>query len=204
MPTIRPALAAALALALAVPAAHADASAAIGQPAPAFTLTDATGASRSLEEFRGRTVVLEWTNHECPFVRKHYESRNIPGQQGAATGDGVAWLVINSSAPGKQGHVDAAQATSIAAGWGGAQTAYLFDASGDVGRAYDAKTTPHLYVIDAEGVLRYNGAIDSIPSADPADLAEATQYVPAALAAVAAGQAPDPALTQPYGCSIKY
>ncbi len=204
MPHVRPVLAAALAVALAALPLAAGATATIGQPAPAFSLVDASGATRTLEEFRGRTVVLEWTNHECPFVRKHYESRNLPGQQAAATGDGVAWLVINSSAPGKQGHVDAAQAASIASGWGGAQTAYLFDASGDVGRAYDAKTTPHLYVIDGEGVLRYAGAIDSIPSADPADLAEATQYVPAALAAVAAGGAPDPALTQPYGCSIKY
>lgn len=179
-------------------------AATVGEPAPAFTLTDSHGAQRTLSEFRGKTVVLEWTNAECPFVKKHYNSGNMQKQQAAAVADGVIWLTINSGAPGKQGHVSGEQANAIQKDWKAANTAYLIDADGKVGRAYDAKTTPHMYVIDADGVLRYNGAIDSIASADKGDLAKATQYVPAALAAVADGKAPDPALTRPYGCSVKY
>ena len=176
----------------------------VGKPAPAFALTDTQGQGHTLEGYRGRTVVLEWTNAECPFVKKHYNSGNMQKQQAAARADGVVWLTINSGAPGKQGHVSAEQANAIQAGWESAASAYLIDADGTVGRAYDAKTTPQMYVIDGDGVLRYNGAIDSIPSADQADLAKAVQYVPPALAAVKAGQTPDPALTRPYGCSVKY
>jgi len=176
----------------------------IGAPAPAFTLTDADGKTHSLADFRGKTVVLEWTNHECPFVKKHYNGKNMQAQQSAATGDGVVWLTVNSSAPGKQGHVSGEQAKQIAGNWNAANTAYLFDGDGQVGRAYAAKTTPHMYVIDAEGVLRYNGAIDSIPSADVADIAKATQYVPTGLSELDAGSAISTAVTQPYGCSIKY
>jgi hypothetical protein len=176
----------------------------VGEPAPAFTLTDSNGQTHSLADFRGKTVVLEWTNAECPFVKKHYDSDNMQSQQRAATAGGVVWLVINSGAPGKQGHVGGAEANRIQGDWGAAQTAYLIDADGKVGRAYDAKTTPHMYVIDGDGVLRYNGAIDSIPSADQADILKAVQYVPAALMAVASGQKVDPALTRPYGCSVKY
>lgn len=193
----------ALVLALAAPAALA-ADARIGAPAPAFTLSDLDGETRSLEEFAGKTVVLEWTNHECPFVVKHYNSNNIPRQQAAATGEGVVWLVINSSAPGKQGNVAAEQAREIQSDWGASQTAYLFDTDGAVGRAYGAKTTPHMYIIDADGVLRYNGAIDSIPSADIGDLDQAEQYVELALAELAAGRPVSRPLTQPYGCSVKY
>jgi glutathione peroxidase-family protein len=179
-------------------------AATIGEPAPAFTLTDSNGQSHSLSDFHGKTVVLEWTNAECPFVKKHYDSDNMQAQQRAAVADGVVWLVINSGAKGKQGHVSGAEANAIHSRWNAAQTAYLLDTKGTVGRAYDAKTTPHMYVIDVDGVLRYNGAIDSIPSADKADLAKATQYVPSVLAAIAAGDAVDPALTRPYGCSVKY
>ncbi|MFN3713336.1 MAG: thioredoxin family protein [Alcanivoracaceae bacterium] len=176
----------------------------VGEPAPAFTLTDSNGQAHSLADFRGKTVVLEWTNAECPFVKKHYDSENMQSQQRAATAGGVVWLVINSGAPGKQGHVSGAEANRIHGEWGGAQSAYLIDADGKVGRAYDAKTTPQMYVIDADGVLRYNGAIDSISSADKADISKAVQYVPAALMAVASGQPVEPALTRPYGCSVKY
>jgi hypothetical protein len=179
-------------------------AATVGQPAPAFTLTDSNGSAHSLADFAGKTVVLEWTNAECPFVVKHYDSGNLPSQQRAATGGDVVWLVINSGAPGKQGHVSGAEANRIQNDWGGAQTAYLIDADGKVGRAYDAKTTPHMYIIDPQGVLRYNGAIDSIPSADQADLVNAVQYVPKALMALASGQPVDPSLTRPYGCSVKY
>ena len=179
-------------------------AASVSEPAPAFTLTDTHGQSHSLADFRGKTVVLEWTNAECPFVKKHYDSGNMQKQQADAVAAGVVWLTINSGAPGKQGHVSGEQANAIQSNWKAANTAYLIDADGTVGRAYDAKTTPHMYVIDKDGVLRYNGAIDSIASADKGDLANAVQYVPAALAAVADGKAPDPALTRPYGCSVKY
>jgi hypothetical protein len=193
----------ALLLALAAPVALA-ADAKIGAPAPAFTLTDIDGEARSLAEFAGKTVVLEWTNHECPFVVKHYDGENIPRQQADATGDEVVWLVVNSSAPGKQGHVSAEQARTIQADWNGTQTAYLFDTDGTVGRAYGAKTTPHMYIIDADGVLQYNGAIDSIPSANIADIVKADQYVEIALAELADGKPVSRPLTQPYGCSVKY
>ena len=185
-------------------AAVATAAAKVGQPAPAFELVDSTGKTRSLAEFAGETVVLEWTNHGCPFVQKHYGSGNIPAQQRDAVADGVVWLSINSSAPGQQGHVDGAKAEQIRSKTGSAQTAYLLDPSGDTGRAYGAKTTPHMYVIDPEGVLRYAGGIDTIPSPNPADIAKATQLVPQALAELAAGKAVSVPVARPYGCSVKY
>lgn len=175
-----------------------------GEPAPDFTLLDSQGVQRSLSDFAGKTVVLEWTNHQCPFVRKHYGAGNLQAQQRAAVDQGVVWLIINSSAPGKQGHVEAAEANRIQAEWNAHQTHYLLDPEGKVGRLYEAKTTPHMFVIDPAGVLRYNGAIDSIPSADPDDIAEATQYVPQVLAELAAGKPVSVSLTQPYGCSVKY
>ena len=166
-----------------VEAIAAAAVAKVGQPAPAFQLVDSTGKTHSLAEFAGKTVVLEWTNHECPFVKKHYGAGNMQAQQRAATADGVVWLSINSSAPGKQGHVDGAQAEGIRGKAKAAQTAYL---------------------LDPQGVLRYAGAIDSIPSADTDDIAKATQHVPTALAELAAGKPVSVAVTQPYGCSVKY
>ncbi|CAN5389953.1 thioredoxin family protein [soil metagenome] len=177
---------------------------AVGQPAPDFKLTDSNGQARSLSDFKGKTVVLEWTNPGCPFVQKHYDSANIPGQQKTSTGKDVVWLSINSSAKGQQGDVDAATANKGLANWKAAQTAYLFDRDGKVGHLYAARTTPNLYVIDGQGVLRYMGAIDSIASANPADIAKATQYVPTALAEMAAGKPVSKAVTQPYGCSVKY
>lgn len=192
-----------IATGLALPAV-ATAEPRIGEAAPAFTTLDTSGKPVSLADFRGKTVVLEWTNHECPFVKKHYGAKNMQAQQGSAAGDGVVWLTINSGAPGKQGHVDAAGAEAVMARDGFKSTAYLLDASGDTGRAYGAKTTPHMYIIDGEGVLRYNGAIDSIPSADPADIPAATQYVTQALGELAAGKAVSVVSTQPYGCSVKY
>ncbi len=187
-----------------VEAIAAAATARVGQAAPAIALVDSSGKTRSLGEFAGRTVVLEWTNHQCPFVRKHYGADNMQVQQREATADGVVWLSINSSAPGKQGHVDGSTAERLRAESKSAQTAYLLDPDGKVGRAYGAKTTPHMYVIDPQGVLRYAGAIDSIPSADDEDIAQATQYVPQALAELAAGKPVSVAVTQPYGCSVKY
>lgn len=185
-------------------AVAAAAAAKVGQPAPAFSLVDSTGKTRSLAEFKGKTVVLEWTNHDCPFVKKHYGSGNMQKQQRDATAKGVVWLSINSSAPGKQGHVDGAGAEKVRRDAKAAQTAYLLDPTGAAGRAYGAKTTPHMYVIDAKGVLRYAGGIDSIPSPEAGDLARATQYVPQALAELAAGKPVSMQVTRPYGCSVKY
>lgn len=194
----------ALGSALAFAANTAMAAATVGQPAPAFTLTDSKGQRHSLSDFAGKTVVLEWFNHECPFVKKHYGAGNMQTQQAEATTKGTVWLVVNSSAPGKQGHVSGEEAERILGEWKATPTAFLLDHDGTVGRAYGAKTTPHLFVIDGEGVLRYNGAIDSIPSADPADIPGATQFVREALADLGAGRPVARATTQPYGCSVKY
>lgn len=180
-------------------------AATLDQPAPAFTLTDLDGKAHSLADFKGKTVVLEWTNPECPFVVKHYEkSGNLPATQKAATADGVVWLLINSGAAGKQGDLDTAAAKAWLTKVKSAATAYLRDSDGKAGKAYGAKTTPHLFVINAEGVLVYEGAIDSIRSTNAADIAKAENYVTSALAALKAGKPIEKADTQPYGCSVKY
>jgi len=196
-------IATAFASILAVTAAQAN-PATVGEPAPAFTLTDSNGVEHSLADFAGKTVVLEWTNHECPFVKKHYSSSNMQAQQTAATANGTVWLTINSSAAGKQGNVDGSTANRLRSESKSTSTAYLLDVAGVTGRMYAAKTTPHMYVIDPAGVLRYAGAIDSIPSADAADIPKATQYVSTALAELAAGKPVTTAVTQAYGCSVKY
>lgn len=193
-----------LAAALSVAAAPLLAKVEVGQPAPSFSLTDSHGKTRTLEEFKGKTVVLEWTNAECPFVKKHYGSNNMQAQQKEATAAGVVWLSINSGAPGKQGQLDGAAANALISTSSGAQTAYLLDPEGKAGKAYGAKTTPHMYVIDGQGVLRYMGGIDSIQSADAADIPKATQYVKQALAELAGGKPVSVPVSQPYGCSVKY
>lgn len=195
-------LLAALTLVLAAPFAVAlD----VGKPAPDFTLTDIDGQKHSLADYRGKTIVLEWNNPDCPFVRKHYESDNLPKLQRDATADGVVWIVINSGAPGMQGaDYTAEQLKARFKAANAAPTAYLRDADGKVGHLYSAKTTPHMFVIDQGGVLRYEGAIDSIRSADRGDIAKATNYVRAALTAVKEGKAIEPTVTAPYGCSVKY
>ncbi len=183
----------------------AAAAAAVGQPAPGFTLKTAEGKAVSLSDFKGKVVVLEWTNVGCPFVKKHYGSGNLPTLQKKYTGKGVVWLAICSSAPGKQGNdVPAAQVAATRAAWRAADTAYLSDADGAVGRLDEAKTTPQLFVIDGQGVLRYAGAIDSIPSPDPADIPRAECYVAEALDDVLAGQPVKTASTKSYGCAVKY
>ena len=176
----------------------------VGQSAPAFSLTDSNGKTRTLAEFKGKTVVLEWTNAECPFVRKHYDSGNMQKQQKEATAAGVIWLAINSGAHGKQGEVDGGDANQQMQIDHSAPTAYLLDPSGATGRAYGAATTPHMYVIDGQGVLRYKGGIDSIISDDAADIPKATQYVQQALAELAAGKPVSVPLSAPYGCAVKY
>jgi len=190
--------------AFAVAAPFASAAATLGEAAPAFTLTDSNGTAHSLSDFAGKTVVLEWFNHECPFVKKHYGAGNMQRQQDAAEAKGVVWLVVNSSAPGKQGNVDGAKGNAILAEWKSTPAALLLDHDGTVGKAYGAKTTPHMYVIDGSGVLRYNGAIDSMPSADASDIPASTQFVEAALGDLAANRAVARGVTQPYGCSVKY
>jgi len=169
-----------------------------GGMAPDFTLTDLNGQTHRLSDYKGKTVVLEWTNPGCPFVRKHYESGNMPRLQRAATADGVVWLSINSGARNGE----------EAARWlkeqNGAPTAYLSDPDGTVSRRYGAKTTPHMFVIGAEGAVVYQGAIDSIRSADQADIGRATNYVTATLAALKSGEKIARPNTQPYGCAVKY
>ena len=182
----------------------AHAVAGVDAPAPAFTATTADGKTVTLADFKGKTVVLEWTNHDCPYVKKHYGSGNMQAQQKAAIAQGVVWLQVISSAPGQQGHVDGATALRLNAERGAAATATLLDPAGDLGRLYGAQTTPHLFVIKPDGTVAYRGGIDSIPSADRADIPKAEPYVTEALAAVAAGRKVDKASTRPYGCSVKY
>lgn len=176
----------------------------IGEPAPAFSLTDIKGETHQLSDFAGKTVVLEWVNPECPFVVKHYSSGNMPSMQSSTTDDGVVWLTINSGSPGAQGDYDQDEVTAWMAQTGAAPSAYLRDQDGTVGRLYGAKTTPHMYVINPEGKLVYNGAIDSIRSANTRDIAKAENYVASALTAVQSGEMPARPMTQPYGCSVKY
>ncbi len=181
------------------------ATAEVGRAAPDFTLTDISGKAHSLSEFKGKTVVLEWVNPECPFVMKHYDhSGNMPKTQQAATADSVVWLSINSAAPGKEGDYDPAQVKAWQDRIHSAATAYLRDQTGAVGHLYDARTTPHMYVIDPAGTLVYAGGIDSIRSSKTEDIAKATNYVNAALADLKAGRPVRTKNAQPYGCSVKY
>ncbi|NCA83196.1 MAG: thioredoxin family protein [Opitutae bacterium] len=184
--------------------AAASAQAVVGSPAPAFSLPDTQGAPRRLSDFAGKIVVLEWTNPDCPFVKKHYDAQNMPALQAKYAAQGVAWLSVCSSAPGKQGHAPAADWAPILAAQGSAATALLLDPDGKTGLAYAAKTTPHLFVIDATGTLAYDGAIDDKPSTDPADIPGARNYVAEALDSLIAGQPVPVAKTTPYGCSVKY
>lgn len=201
LPSRRIALTALAAVALASPAFAAPV---IGQPAPAFTIKDGEGRTRSLAEFKGKTVVLEWTNAGCPYVKKHYGSGNMQGLQKSATKDGVVWLTLISSAPGQQGYVSPAAAKTWKTDTGAGAAAVLLDPAGAVGKAYDAKTTPHMYIVDKGGKLIYQGGIDDKPSADPSSLKGAKNYVTAALSDVKAGRAVATPVSKPYGCSVKY
>jgi AhpC/TSA family len=176
----------------------------IGQAAPDFTAKDSKGTAHRLSDFRGRTVVLEWTNAECPYTRKHYTSGNMQSIQALARQDGVVWLSVISSAPGKQGYVDGPAADALSLARGAKPTAVLLDPSGTVGRLYHARTTPHMFVVDKDGRLQYMGGIDSIATADVADIAKAEPYLKEAMLAVADSRPVAHAVTKPYGCSIKY
>lgn len=187
-------------------ASSATAAPAVGKAAPAFSATDAlSGKPVSLADFSGKTVVLEWNNYECPFVKKFYGSGTMQSLQKKAVADGVIWVTINSSAKEKQGHfADSAAAKKAATEQKSNASYYLLDQDGKIGHAYDAKTTPHMFVIDGKGTLVYAGAIDSNPTPDPADIAGATNYVTAAIAAVNEGKPVTPSNTKPYGCGVKY
>lgn len=177
----------------------------IGNPAPAIELKDSTGATVKLADYKGKFVVLEWINFDCPFVRKHYDkSTNMQSLQKKYTAQGVVWLSINSSAPGKQGHFDSAEINKRMQAKGSVATAYLLDPDGSVGRAYGAQTTPHMYIIDPKGVVLYQGAIDSNSSANADTIAEATNYVSQGLDEALAGKAVSTPTTKSYGCSVKY
>lgn len=175
-----------------------------GAKAPDFSLPASSGSTISLSDYAGKTVVLEWTNDGCPFVHKHYDEGNMQSLQRKATDSGVVWLSIISSAPGKQGHVTPEQAQQLTEDRDASPTEVLLDETGEVGRLYSAKTTPHMFVIDDQGTLVYQGAIDSISSPDPADIDLATNYVLEALVALEDGEPIKEGTTRPYGCSVKY
>src|SRR5215831_2405887 len=176
----------------------------IGKPAPRFTAVDSNGKTWSLADLKGKVVVIETTNHDCPYVRKHYTAKNMQTQQREAAAKGVVWLTSASSATGEQGYVTADQANALTKSRDAAPAAVLLDPQSKIARAYGATVTPHMYIIDANGILVYKGGIDSIPSADVADLPRAKQYVRVGLDEVLAGKPVTDASTRPYGCSLKY
>ncbi len=191
-------------LALVATLGLAQAAPKIGYPAPAFSAVDTTGKTWSLAELKGKRIILEWTNDQCPYVIKHYGSGNMQALQKEATGAGYIWLSVISSAPGKQGHVSPAEADALTTSRGAAPTAVLIDSQGVLGRAYEAKTTPHLFIIDEAGTLVYRGGIDDKPTTDPADIAGANNYVRQAMAELASGKPIANPVTRPYGCSVKF
>lgn len=205
--TARPAFTAfssAAILALTLQGPLAMAAPVIGQPAPEFTVVDSHGKQQSLSAQRGSFVVLEWTNHDCPFVGKHYNSGNMQALQKEAQAEGMVWWSVISSAAGKQGHVSAAAANELSQSRKATPDAVLLDEDGKVGRLYGARTTPHMYIINPEGTLIYMGGIDDKPSTDVADVPTATNYVRTAMAAIKDKKPINPASTTPYGCSVKY
>ncbi len=194
-----------LAVPMASEAAKETGGVATGEMAPALTLTDSEGNTHSLEDFAGKTVILEWTNKDCPFVRKFYDEGHMQGWQKDYTAkEDVVWLTIASSAPGKQGHLTPEGWNDLIEKQDSHASAVLLDEDGTVGQAYAAKTTPHIYVIDGEGTLRYQGAIDSIRSAKASDISSATNYLAEAVEAVLAGEEVAEPTTTPYGCGVKY
>ena len=189
---------------LALAPLSAFAAADIGKAAPLFTAVDSNGKTVALESLRGKIVVLETTNHDCPYVAKHYRVGNMQAQQKDAAAKGIVWLTVASSAPGEQGHVTPAQANDLTAKRSAAPAAVLIDPLSKVARAYGATVTPHMYVIDANGLLVYKGGIDSIATSDASDIAKATQYVRIALDELQAGKPIAQASTRAYGCTLKY
>lgn len=198
---IVPMIAAASVAAIAAPLA---AEPRIGAAVPQFRAYDMHGKIVNLSDYRGKTVVLEWNNPGCPYVKKHYESGNMQKTQAAAMAQGAVWLTINSGAAGKQGHMRGAEAQQFVTAQKAKPSAYLLDPQGLVGKGYGAKTTPHMYVIDGQGRLAYSGAIDNKPTADKADIANARNHVLAAIGELRAGKAVSVPESRPYGCAVKY
>ena len=182
----------------------ASAAATVGQPAPAFALTDTNGKAVNLADYKGKTVVLEWHNPECPFVKKHYDSANMQGLQSKYTKDGVVWLAVSSTEPGHQDYKKPDVVNGILKTSKASPTAYLMDDSGATGKSYGAKTTPHMYIISAQGTLVYAGGIDDKRSSNVADIKTAKNFVAAALDEIKAGKPVSVATSTPYGCSVKY
>ena len=176
----------------------------VGKPAPPFTAVDSNGKTWSLADLKGKVVVIETTNDGCPYVRKHYNAKNMQDQQREAAAKGVVWLTVASSATGEEGFVTAAQANELTQQRNAAPAAFLLDPKSRIARAYGATVTPHMYIVDASGVLVYKGGIDSIPSSSQSDIPKAKQYVRVALDEVLAGKPVSDASTRPYGCSLKY
>jgi hypothetical protein len=176
----------------------------IGDKAPDFTATDTNGQTHKLSEYAGKFVVLEWHNRGCPYTQKHYTSGNMERLQREWTARGVIWLTVISSAPGKQGYVTAADENAFVKEMKAAPTAVLLDSTGTVGHLYDAKTTPQMIIINPQGLMIYDGAIDDKPTTDTADISGAKNYVQQALEEAMAGKAVSVASTRPYGCSVKY
>lgn len=176
----------------------------IGKPAPAFTAVDSNGVRHALSDFKGKIVVLEWTNDACPYVRKHYGTGNMQKVQADLTAQGAVWLSVISSATGKQGFVDGTGANQLTTERKARPTAVLLDPNGIVGHTYGAQTTPHMFVIDQKGILRYMGAIDDQATTDGSTMASAQNYVRAAFASITSGKAVETTATDPYGCSVKY
>jgi peroxiredoxin len=193
-----------LALTLAFTVAVFAYAAQVGNPAPAFTGTDSHGQTHSLSDYRGKFVVLEWTNKDCPFTAKQYDSGNMQALQKQWTAKGVVWLTILSSAPGHQGYMTASDENGWITKIHADPTAAILDPNGTIGRAYEAKTTPHMFIIDPNGKLIYEGAIDDHATTDPSDVSSSKNYVSAALTQALAGQPVAIAYTRPYGCSVKY
>lgn len=176
----------------------------VGNAAPEFKAVDTNGKAHSLSQYRGKWVVLEWLNHDCPYVRKHYDNKVMQALQKKYADKGVVWLSVVSSAPGKQGHFPNDKANALTKEKGASPHAVLIDESGTVGRTYDARTTPHMFVINPEGTLLYMGGIDDKPTSRAADLQGARPHVDLALQEAMAGKPVTVAMSQPYGCSVKY
>jgi peroxiredoxin len=176
----------------------------VGSTAPDISATDSKGKTQTLSQYKGKYVVLEWFNPECPFVKKHYGSGNMQKLQEEFTGKGVVWLTIDSNAPGLEGNLTAEQANQRIAEWKAHSTAFLLDPDGKAGRTYAAKNTPHMFVINPDGKIVYEGAIDSKATANPADIASSNNYVKTALDESLAGKTVTTPSSRPYGCSVKY
>ena len=192
------------ALAMVALAMPAQAALEIGKPAPEFTGTDSNGKTHTLADFKGKIVVLEWTNPGCPFVQKHYKSGNMQKLQEEAVAKDIVWLTVNSSAEGKQGHLTPEAANKLIAENKSHATALVLDPKGEIGKLYEAKVTPHMFVIGKDGTLLYDGAIDDNDSTNPDDIATAKNYVSEALVAAEQGKAIENSQTKPYGCGVKY